>query len=86
MTVKYGLGEVSDKDLIKVICLISLVIIGALGSLFLIGTEFIIIELIVSLNWILLGLLWGLHMPLKIFAYEGICLIIFIKRMVMVTF
>ena len=58
----------SKKDIGKVIPPISLVIMGAQGSLFLIGREFIIIELMILLNWILLGLLWGVHMHLKNFA------------------
>ena len=39
------LALVSNKDLVKVIPPISLVIMGAPGSLFLIGRKFIIIEL-----------------------------------------
>ena len=65
---------------------ISLVIIGAPECLFLIGKEFIMIELTVSLSWILLGFLWGVHIPLRNLAYDGICLMTSIKGMVMVTF
>ena len=56
---------VSRKDLVKDIPPILLVIMGAPGYLFLIGKEFIMIELIVSLSWILLGFLWGVHTPLR---------------------
>ena len=79
------LALVSNKDLVKVIPLISLVIMGARGSLFLIDREFIIIEHIFSLNWILLGFLWGVQMPLRNFAQAGICLMASIKGMVMMT-
>ena len=44
------------------------------------------IELTVSLSWILLGFLWGVHYPFRNLAYEGICLMAYIKGMVMVTF
>ena len=44
------LAPVSRKDLVKDIPPISLVIMGAPGSLFLIGKEFIMIELTVSLS------------------------------------
>ena len=57
------LAPVSKRDVVKVIRPILLMIMGARGSLFLIGREFIIIELTISLNWILLGFLWGVHMP-----------------------
>ena len=70
----------------KDIPLISLVIMGAPGSLFLIGKAFIMMELTVSLSWILLGFLWGVHIPLRNLAKEGICLMASIKGMVMVTF
>ena len=43
-------------------------------------------ELTVSLSWILLGFLWGVHISLRNLAYEGICLMSSIKGMVMVTF
>ena len=62
------LVPVSNKDLVTVIPLISVVIMGAPRSLFSIGREFIIIKLTISLNWILLELLWGVHMPLRNFA------------------
>ena len=39
--------------------------VGATGCLFFIGREFIMIELTVSLNWIILGLPWDVHMPLR---------------------
>ena len=52
-------------DLVKGIPPISLVIMGAPGSLFLIGREFIMTGLIVSLSWILLEFLWGVHIPLR---------------------
>ena len=74
MTIKYCfrriliLALVSNKDLVKVIPPISLVIMGALGSLILIGREFIIIEPIILLNRILLRLLLGVHMPLRNFS------------------
>ena len=55
------LAPVSSKDLVKDIPPILLVIMGAPGSLFLIGREFIMMELTVSLSWILLGFLWGGH-------------------------
>ena len=77
---------VSNKNLEKVFPLISLMIIGALRSLFLIERVFIMIELIVSLNWILLGLLWVLQMPLKNLTYEGICLTEFINVILIMTF
>ena len=63
MTVEYSFREdvntasISSKDLVNDIPPISLVIMGVLGSLFLIGREFIIMELTVSLSWILLGFL-----------------------------
>ena len=44
------------------------------------------IELTVSLSWILLGFLWGVHIPFRNFAYEGICLMAYVKGMVIVTF
>ena len=44
------IAQVSSKDLVKDIPPISLVIMGALISLFLIGKEFIMIELTVSLS------------------------------------
>ena len=59
------IDPVSSKDLIKDIPPISLIITGAPGSLFLIGREFIMIELTVSLSWILLGFLWGVHILLR---------------------
>ena len=78
------LALVSNMDLVKVIPPISLVIISALESLFFTGREFIMIALIVSQSWILLGFLWGVHMPLRNFAYDGICLMASINGMVMV--
>ena len=48
---------VSNKDLVNFNPLISLMIKGAPGSLFLIVREFIIIKLIFLLNWIFLGYL-----------------------------
>ena len=65
---------------------ISLVIMGALGSLFFTGKEFIMIELTVSLSWILLGCLWVVHIPFRNFVYEGICLMASVKGMVIITF
>ena len=62
---------VSNKDIVKVIPPISLVIMGALRSLFLIGREFIMIELTISLSWILLGFLWGVHISLRIWHRMG---------------
>ena len=59
------LALVSSKDLVKDILHILLVIMGALEYLFLIGKEFIMIELTISLRWILLGFLWGVHIPLR---------------------
>ena len=76
---------VSNKNLVKVVLLISLVIIGALRYLFLIERVFMI-ELIVSLNWIFLGLLWVMQMPLKNLAYEAICFTIFINRILKITY
>ena len=75
------LVPVSSMDLVKDIPPISLIIMGAPGSLFLIGMEFIIIELTVSLSWIPL-----VHIPLRNLAYDGICLMVSTKGMVMVTF
>ena len=80
------LDPVSSRDLVKDIPPISLVIMGALRSLFLTGKEFIMIELTVLLSWILFGVLWGVHIPFRNLAYEGICLMASIKGMVMVTF
>ena len=80
------LAPIFSKDLVKDIPPILLVIMGALGSLFLIGKVFIMIELTVSLSWILLGFLWGVYIPLRNLAYDGICLMASIKGMVMVTF
>ena len=57
-----------NKDLIKVIHPIFLMIMGALRSLFLIGSEFIIIELTVLLNWILLGAPMGCASVFKHFT------------------
>ena len=80
------LTHVSSRDLVKDIPPISLVIMGAPGSLFLICKKFIMMELTVSLSWILLGFLWGVHIPFRNLAYEGICLMASIKGMAMVTF
>ena len=80
------LAPISSKELVKDILLISLVIMSALRSLFLIGKEFIMTELTISLSWILLGFLWGIFIPLKNLAKDGICLMAPIKGMVMVTF
>ena len=82
----FVLAPVSSRDLVKDIPPISLVIMGAPGSLFFTGKEFIIMELTVSLSWICLGFLWGVHIPFRNFAYEGICLMASIKGMVTVTF
>ena len=74
MTVEYSfrrvfiLAPVSSRDLVKDIPPIALVIMGAPGSLFFTGKEFIIMELTVSLSWILLGFLWGVHIPLRNFS------------------
>ena len=65
------LAPVSSRDLVKDISPISLVIMGALGSLFLIDNAFIMMELTVSLSWILLGFLWRVHISLRNFALEG---------------
>ena len=65
---------------------ISLVIMGAPRSLFFTGKEFIMMELTVSLSWIRLGFQWGVHIPFRNFAYEGICLMASVKGMVIVTF
>ena len=80
------LAPVSSRDLVKDIPPISLVIMGAPGSLFLMDKKFIIMELTVSLSWILLGFLWGVHIPYRNFVYEAICLMASVKRMVIVTF
>ena len=80
------LAPVSSKDLVKDIPSISHVIIGAPGSLFLIGKEFIMIVLTISLSWILLGFLWGVDIPLRNLAQDEICLMASIKGMVIVTF
>ena len=80
------LAYVSSRDLVKDIPPISLVIMGAPGSLFFTSKEFIMMELTVSLSWILLGFLWGIHMPFRNLAYEGICLMASINGMVIVTF
>ena len=50
---------------------ISVVIIGAPGSPFLMGSVSKIIELIVSFNWSLFGFLWGVQSPFKNLAYDG---------------
>ena len=63
--IKIACYQVSNKYLVKVIPPISLMMMGALGSLFLIDKEFIMIELMLSLNSILLGLVWGVHMHLS---------------------
>ena len=80
------LALVSRRDLVKDIPPISLVIMGAPESLFLIGKAFIMMELTASLSWILMGFLWGVHIPFRNLAYEGICLMASIKGMVRVTF
>ena len=72
------LAPVSSRDLVKDIPPISLVIMGAPGSLFFTGKEFIIIELTVSLSWIRLGFLWGVHIPFRVFCIgrdmlDGFC-------------
>ena len=59
------LAHVSSRDLVKDIPPISLVIMGAPGSLFVIGKAFIMMELTISLSYILLGFLWGVHIPLR---------------------
>ena len=51
------LAPVSSKDLVNDIPPISLVIMSAPGTLFVIDLEFIMIELTISLSWILLGFL-----------------------------
>ena len=79
------LAPVSSRDLVKDIPPISLMIMGAPRSLFLIGKAFIMMELTVPLSWILLGFLWGVHIPLRNLAYEAICLMTSISGMVMVT-
>ena len=61
-------SDPSSSDLVKDIPPISHVIMGAPGSLFFTGKEFIMMELTVSLSWIRLGLLWGVHIPFKNFA------------------
>ena len=74
MRIKYCFKEVlirapvSNKDLVKIIPPILLVIMGVPRSLFLIYKEFIMIEVIVLLSLIILGLLWGVHMSLRNFA------------------
>ena len=65
------LALMSNKDLVKVIPLISLVIVGAPESLFLISRVFIITELTIQLKLILLKILWGVQMSLRNIAYEG---------------
>ena len=80
------LAPVSNRDLVKGIPPISLVIMGAPGSLFFTGKEFIIMELTVSLSWIRLGFLWEVHIHFRNFALEGICLMASVKGMVIVTF
>ena len=56
MTVEYSFREDVNTSS-GILAPISLVIMGAPGSLFLIGKAFIIMELTVSLSWILLGFL-----------------------------
>ena len=77
------LAPVSSKDLAKDIPPILVIIMGAPRSLFLIGREFIMIELTVSLSCILLGYLWGVQIPLRNLAQDGICLMASITGMVM---
>ena len=62
------LAPVSNRDQVKDIPPISLMIMGAPGSLFFTGKEFIMMELTVSLSWIRLGFLWGVHIPFMNFA------------------
>ena len=60
------LSSVSNKNLLKVIPPILLVIMDALGSHFFINREFIIIELVVSLNCIFFGAPMGCaYIPLR---------------------
>ena len=62
------LAPASSRDLVKDIPPISLVIMSAPGSLLFMGKEFIMMELTVSLSWILLGFLWGIHIPFRNFS------------------
>ena len=62
------LAPVSNRDQVKDIPTISLMIMGAPGSLFFMGKEFIMMELTVSLSWIHLGFLWGVYIPFRNFT------------------
>ena len=59
MTSRFRLvTSVSNRDLVKVIPPVLLVIMGASGSLFLKCREFVMSELTILLSWILFGFLW----------------------------